>query len=94
MATIVLQAAVMSKNFMIGFMYEGYFYCANVHRSHMSPAEYQVVILSNKLSDGVPQTMVLRDVGNKLIQTSGHAAPSALLTNVLAEIEKHLSVKG
>ena len=89
---MVYQSLIMSKNFMIGFMYQDYFYCANVHRSHASPAEYQVVVLSNNLDNEVPARMVLKEIGDKLLQTSGNPAPPVLLTNILAEIEKHTTL--
>lgn len=74
---------------MIGFMYEGYFYCANVHRFHASQLEYHITILSNKLMEGMPARITLKRVDKGLVPASRDVIPGALLQIILAEIEKH-----
>lgn len=89
---MVYQAAIMNKNFMIGFMYQGYFYCANVHRIQLTPLEYEVVILSNRVNDGLPDKIVIRNVGDRYVQAWGRSVQPALLKTILAEIEKHVTL--
>ena len=78
---------------MIGFMHDGYFYCANVHRyRHGANIEYQVTILTNKSRPDIPSRIVLaeeRQGGLSLL--SGKSVPQSFLYNVCAEIEKHNS---
>lgn len=75
---------------MIGFMYEGYFYCANVHKLHASPQlEYHITILSNKLLDGMPARITLKKEDRGLMPVSKDTVPAPLLQTILAEIEKH-----
>lgn len=73
---------------MIGFMYEGYFYCANVHKLQASQLEYHITILSNKLLDGMPARITLQKDGHGLMPVSRDTVPAALLQTILAEIEK------
>lgn len=73
---------------MIGFMYEGYFYCANVHRFDASQLEYHITILSNKLLDGMPARITLKKGAMGLMPASNDTVPPALLHTILAEIEK------
>jgi hypothetical protein len=79
----------MNKNFMIGFLYQGHFYCANVHKFRHSLVEYHVTILTNKPKDGVPSTIVLRDEGEGPRQASPEPVPEALLRVIVSELEKH-----
>lgn len=79
---------IMNKNFMIGFMYEGYFYCANVHKFQASALEYHITILSNKLIDGMPARITLKKEHDGLTPVSKEAVPPVLLKTILAEIEK------
>ena len=73
---------------MIGFMYEGYFYCANVHKL---PAmlEYHVAILATKLPAGMPAKLTLRDEESGLKHISAEPVSPAVLDIVTQEIEKH-----
>lgn len=79
---------IMNKNFMIGFMYEGYFYCANVHKFHTSQLEYHITILSNKLLDGMPARITLKKEDKGLTPVSRETISPVLLQTILAEIEK------
>jgi hypothetical protein len=78
----------MYKNFMIGFMYEGYFYCANVHRYNISPVEYHITILANRFKDGLPSRIILKDEGKALTQASREPVSPALLNVIVNEIQK------
>lgn len=78
----------MTKNFMIGFMYEGSFYCANVHRFNHSPVEYHITILANRPKDGLPSRIILKDEGEGPQQTSHEPVPSVLLSTIVEEIQK------
>jgi hypothetical protein len=78
----------MYRNFMIGFMYEGYFYCANVHRYNISPAEYHITILANASRNGLPTSIILKDAGSTLQPASKEPVPSALLNTIITEIQK------
>lgn len=78
----------MYKNFMIGFTYEGYFYCANVHRYNISPTEYHITILANKAKDGLPTRIILKDEGHSLRHDSREPLPQELLNSIITEIKK------
>jgi hypothetical protein len=79
----------MNKNFMIGFMYEGYFYCANVHRYHTSSLEYHITILANRLKEGMPDRIILKDGGPGYRQALPDGVSGALLNTIVEEIQKH-----
>ena len=79
---------IMTKNFMIGFMYEGSFYCANVHMFNNSPIEYHITILANKPKDGLPSRIVLKDEGEGPHQISHEPVPPVLLDTIVEEIQK------
>jgi hypothetical protein len=79
----------MNKNFMIGFMYERYFYCANVHKYHHSSVEYHITILASKLKDGIPSRIVLKEEGRSKQDISTDPVPKSLLDIILREIDKH-----
>ena len=78
----------MYKNFMIGFTYEGYFYCANVHRYSITPVEYHITILADKSKDGLPNRIILKHEGPGLWQASKDAIQQALLNSIIEEIQK------
>jgi len=73
---------------MIGFMYEGYFYCANVHKV---PAimEYHVSILSSKLPDGMPARITFKEQSNGLSYNDVKGVSADLVSTIISEIEKH-----
>ena len=73
---------------MIGFTYEGYFYCANVHRFNIEAVEYHVNILTNKSKDGLPSRIVLKDDGHGPRQVSHEPVPTELLHTIVEEIQK------
>lgn len=78
---------------MIGFMHDGYFYCANVHRyRHSGTVEYQVTILTNKTRPDIPSRLVLaeKEAGSLALVSEVKVSP-AFLQTVLAEIGKHNS---
>jgi hypothetical protein len=81
----------MNKNFMIGFMYEGYFYCANVHRYYNSFIEYHITILANRQEDGIPTRIILREDGQSRQKISADPVAPDLLNTILREIDKHTS---
>jgi len=74
---------------MIGFLYQGHFYCANVHKFRRAPVEYHVTILANKLRDGIPSRIVLKDDGHGPKKVSDDPVPEALLTVIVSELKKH-----
>ena len=77
---------------MIGFMHDGYFYCANVHRyRHGATIEYQVTILTNKSRPDIPSRIVLAEQQGRLSLLSGSSVPQSFLQTVFAEIEKYNS---
>ena len=78
----------MYKNFMIGFTYEGYFYCANVHRYNILPAEYHITILANNFKDGLPSRIILKDEGKALKHHSREPVSPTLLNVIINEIQK------
>jgi hypothetical protein len=78
----------MNKNFMIGFTYEGSFYCANVHRFNQAPVEYHITILANKIKDGLPSRIILKDEGQGPQQISQEPVPAMLLDTIVEEIQK------
>lgn len=78
---------------MIGFMYEGYFYCANVHRYQASTPEYHVTILTSKLKDGIPPRIIFKDRGHEPEPASREQVSPALLNTILDEIQKHSKIK-
>ena len=81
----------MSKNYMIGFMHDGYFYCANVHRyRHGSSLEYHVTILTNKSRPDIPARIILEEQEQgDLVMVSGGLIPASFLDNIFSEIGKH-----
>jgi hypothetical protein len=87
----MIETIIMNKNFMIGFMYEGNFYCANVHRFSASRIEYHITILANKLKDGIPEKIVLDDREEGLCPVSKDPVPASLLEIIREEIQKHSS---
>lgn len=75
---------------MIGFIYEGYFYCANVHKyRHAARLEYHVTVLTTKSRPDIPSAIILENRDQHLVQISRDAVPSAFLDTILKEIEKH-----
>ncbi|HEY0676958.1 MAG TPA: hypothetical protein VGD17_01685 [Chitinophagaceae bacterium] len=78
----------MTKNFMIGFMYDGYFYCANVHKYQSSPIEYHITILASKFKEGIPSKIVLKDEGEGPRLISEEAVFPDLLNTIIGELEK------
>ena len=78
----------MYKNFMIGFTYEGYFYCANVHRYNITPIEYHITILANKTKDGLPSRIILKAEGKSLNHASKEPIAPELLNSIITEIQK------
>jgi len=78
----------MYKNFMIGFIYEGYFYCANVHKYNNSPVEYHITILANRAKDGLPSRIILKDEGQGPKPASHEQVCPELVNIIIAEIHK------
>jgi hypothetical protein len=76
---------------MIGFMHDGHFYCANVHRyRHGSSVEYHVTILTNKTRPDIPSRLVLEELNRgDLVLVSGNDVPPSFLENIFSEIGKH-----
>jgi len=75
---------------MIGFMYEGYFYCANVHRYNISPVEYHITILANKVRDGLPSRIILKDEGHGPELASRDKVSPGLLNAIVDEIQRRI----
>ena len=73
---------------MIGFMYEGSFYCANVHCFNNSPTEYHITILASRLREGLPSRIILKDEGRGPQQISHEPVPPVLLSTIIEEIGK------
>ena len=82
----------MYKNFMIGFTYAGYFYCANVHRYNIVPTEYHITILANKAKDSLPTRIILKDEGQSIRQASNEPIPQEFLNSIISEIQKRAQV--
>lgn len=78
----------MYRNFMIGFTYQGYFYCANVHKHNQSPVEYHITILANKAKDELPSRIILKDEGHGPRITSREPVSPALVEIIVDEIRK------
>ena len=80
----------MNMNYMIGFMHDGYFYCANVHRyRHGTSIEYHITILTNKSRPDIPPRIVLeQQEQGDLVLVSGGIIPSSFLDQVFEEIGK------
>jgi hypothetical protein len=72
---------------MIGFMYEGYFYCANVHTIIAREIEYRVNILTSKIREGIPETVVLHDTNTGLKLVSNEHIDPRLFETLVHEIE-------
>ena len=75
---------------MIGFMHDGYFYCANVHRyRHGSSVEYQVTILTNKSRPDIPSRIVLeQQEQGDFVLVSETLVPASFLEIIFTEIDK------
>ena len=73
---------------MIGFLYQGYFYCANVHKHNNSPVEYHVTILASKSRDELPSRIILKDEGHGPMLISREAVSPALIDVIVEEIRK------
>lgn len=74
---------------MIGFMHDGYFYCANVHKyRHASTVEYHVTILTNKVRPDIPSRIIFEEDEMGLSQISEAPVPPDFLKTVIGEIAK------
>jgi len=75
---------------MIGFVYEGYFFCANVHHfQHPSGTEYHITVLTTKSRSDIPSSIVLEDRDDGFLQVSRDPVPPVFLETIISEIEKH-----
>lgn len=79
----------MNKNFMIGFLYQGHFYCANVHKSRSPHTEYHVSILTGKYTQDMPSPVILKEESGQLRLSPAGSLPQGLLDTIISELQRH-----